>query len=66
MAQRSDELTFKRHDVISVLHKDSNQWWMGVLKANGSQGFFPSNYVILAEEKGTRGVYNQEFLDQLM
>ncbi|XP_070556503.1 jouberin-like isoform X2 [Ptychodera flava] len=44
VAQRSDELTIKRHDVITVLHQDSETWWMGELP-NGQQGYFPSNYV---------------------
>ncbi|KAK3089926.1 hypothetical protein FSP39_007688 [Pinctada imbricata] len=46
-AQRSDELTIFKGDVISVLYKDSDLWWMGEL-ADGQQGFFPANYV--AEE----------------
>ena len=45
MAQRSDELTFRKNDVISVLYKDTEQWWMGILKSTGAQGFLPSNYV---------------------
>lgn len=44
-AQRSDELSFRQGEVITVLYKDSNQWWMGVLQTNNSQGFFPSNYI---------------------
>ncbi|KAL5016929.1 hypothetical protein ScPMuIL_006518 [Solemya velum] len=46
-AQRSDELTIFRGDVISVLYKDSDTWWMGELP-DGQQGYFPANYV--AEE----------------
>jgi len=43
-AQRSDELSLKRGDRITVLFKDSDNWWMGEL-ADGQQGFFPTNYV---------------------
>ncbi|XP_074640564.1 jouberin-like isoform X2 [Tubulanus polymorphus] len=43
-AARSDELTLMRGDVINVLYKDSDNWWMGEL-SSGQQGFFPSNYV---------------------
>lgn len=43
-AQRSDELSIFRGDVISVLYKDSDTWWMGELP-DGQQGYFPANYV---------------------
>jgi len=43
-SQRSDELSLKRSDRITVLFKDNDNWWMGEL-ANGQQGFFPTNYV---------------------
>ncbi|XP_071116994.1 jouberin-like [Haliotis cracherodii] len=44
-AQRSDELTIYKGDMIVVLYKDSDNWWMGELP-DGSQGYFPANYVI--------------------
>ena len=43
-AQRSDELHLKRGDMITVLHRDTENWWMGQLP-NGQQGYFPANYV---------------------
>ncbi|XP_043932269.1 jouberin-like [Protopterus annectens] len=43
-AQRSDELTFHRSDIIQVLYKDNDNWWFGRL-ASGQQGYFPANYV---------------------
>ena len=46
-AQRSDELNLFAGDEVSVLYKDTENWWMGELQ-DGQQGFFPSNYV--AEE----------------
>ena len=46
-AQRSDELSLFKGDVITVLYKDNDNWWMGELP-DGQQGFFPSSYV--AEE----------------
>ncbi|XP_064605140.1 jouberin-like [Liolophura sinensis] len=42
--QRSDELTFLQGDIIKVLYKDNENWWMGELR-DGQQGFFPANYV---------------------
>ncbi|GCB73323.1 hypothetical protein scyTo_0002477 [Scyliorhinus torazame] len=43
-ANRSDELTIQRYDIIQVLYKDNASWWFGCL-ANGKQGYFPANYV---------------------
>uniref|UniRef100_W5NH86 Jouberin n=1 Tax=Lepisosteus oculatus TaxID=7918 RepID=W5NH86_LEPOC len=48
-ANRSDELTIHRGDIIQVLYKDNENWWFGRL-ANGQQGYFPANYV--ADERG--------------
>ncbi|XP_052257208.1 jouberin-like isoform X2 [Dreissena polymorpha] len=44
-AQRSDELDLFAGDEVTILHKDTEHWWMGEL-ANGDQGYFPANYVI--------------------
>ncbi|KAM3594578.1 uncharacterized protein V6R79_010038 [Siganus canaliculatus] len=43
-ANRSDELTIRRGDVIQVLYKDNENWWFGRL-ANGQQGYFLASYV---------------------
>nr|XP_006825179.1 PREDICTED: jouberin-like [Saccoglossus kowalevskii] len=42
---RSDELNLLRGDVITVLHQDNENWWLGELVKNGQQGYFPANYV---------------------
>ncbi|KAM4624936.1 jouberin [Polymixia lowei] len=42
-ANRSDELTVRRGDVIQVLYKDNDSWWFGRL-ADGQQGYFPATY----------------------
>ncbi|CAL8284776.1 unnamed protein product [Lota lota] len=42
-ADRSDELTLHRGDVVQVLYKDNHNWWFGRL-ANGQQGYFPATY----------------------
>ncbi|XP_029982710.1 jouberin [Sphaeramia orbicularis] len=52
-ANRSDELTMCRGDVIHVLYKDNDNWWFGRL-ANGQQGYFLASYV--ADERK----YNEE------
>nr|XP_019962576.1 PREDICTED: jouberin isoform X1 [Paralichthys olivaceus]XP_019962577.1 PREDICTED: jouberin isoform X1 [Paralichthys olivaceus]XP_019962578.1 PREDICTED: jouberin isoform X1 [Paralichthys olivaceus] len=43
-ANRSDELTIRRGDVIHVLYKDNDNWWFGRL-VNGQQGYFLASYV---------------------
>uniref|UniRef100_A0AAQ5XJR3 SH3 domain-containing protein n=1 Tax=Amphiprion ocellaris TaxID=80972 RepID=A0AAQ5XJR3_AMPOC len=43
-ANRSDELTVRRGDVIQVLYKDNDNWWFGRL-VNGQQGYFLASYV---------------------
>ena len=43
VATSSDELSFHKGSVLSVLSKDEGDWWKGEL--NGKIGLFPSNYV---------------------
>ncbi|XP_015754781.1 PREDICTED: jouberin-like, partial [Acropora digitifera] len=49
-ANRADELSIQPGDVITVLYIDNENWWMGEL-ADGTQGYFPSNYVTEQEER---------------
>ena len=42
-AQSSDELSFHKGSVISVLDKEGGDWWKG--EVNDKVGLFPSNYV---------------------
>ena len=42
-AQQSDELSFVKGNVISILSKDHPDWWMGELA--GNTGIFPANFV---------------------
>uniref|UniRef100_A0A671NBD6 Jouberin n=1 Tax=Sinocyclocheilus anshuiensis TaxID=1608454 RepID=A0A671NBD6_9TELE len=43
-ADRSDELSIRRGDVIHVLYKDNESWWFGRL-VSGQEGYFPASYV---------------------
>ncbi|XP_039537758.1 jouberin isoform X1 [Pimephales promelas] len=43
-ANRSDELSLRRGDVIHVLYKDNDSWWFGRL-VSGQEGYFPASYV---------------------
>ncbi|KAL1513817.1 hypothetical protein ABEB36_003172 [Hypothenemus hampei] len=46
-AQKSDELTLKEGDVITILNKDGQDpgWWKGEI--NGKIGVFPDNFVTI-------------------
>jgi hypothetical protein len=41
--QEQDELSFAAGDVIEIVAKTNNDWWMG--KVHGKQALFPANYV---------------------
>lgn len=43
-ANRSDELTIHRGDIIGVFFKDNEDWWYGSL-GKGKEGYFPANHV---------------------
>ncbi|KAM5285322.1 jouberin isoform 2-T5 [Hipposideros larvatus] len=43
-ANRSDELTIHRGDIIGVFFKDNEDWWYGSL-GKGQEGYFPANHV---------------------
>uniref|UniRef100_A0AAV2JA48 SH3 domain-containing protein n=1 Tax=Knipowitschia caucasica TaxID=637954 RepID=A0AAV2JA48_KNICA len=43
-ANRSDELSIQRGDVIRVLYKDNDTWWFGL--SNGLQGYFLASYAV--------------------
>ncbi|XP_040821563.1 jouberin [Ochotona curzoniae] len=44
MANRSDELTIHRGDIIRVFFKDNEDWWYGSI-GKGQDGYFPANHV---------------------
>ncbi|XP_062864119.1 jouberin [Trichomycterus rosablanca] len=60
-AERSDELTMCRGDVILVLYKDNITWWFGRL-ITGEQGYFPAAYV--ADKKDFDEQLSQAFETQ--
>jgi hypothetical protein len=42
-AQNSDELSFEKDEVITIISREDPSWWKGELQ--GATGLFPSNYV---------------------
>ncbi|OAF68404.1 hypothetical protein A3Q56_03879 [Intoshia linei] len=49
-ASRSDEISLKNGDFVQVMYQDTPTWWLGE-NSNGYQGFFPSNYVSIIDER---------------
>ncbi|KAM8791855.1 jouberin [Rhynchonycteris naso] len=43
-ANRSDELSIHRGDIIRVFFKDNEDWWYGSI-GKGQEGYFPANHV---------------------
>nr|XP_045247432.1 jouberin isoform X9 [Macaca fascicularis] len=43
-ANRSDELTIHRGDIIRVFFRDNEDWWYGSI-GEGQEGYFPANHV---------------------
>jgi hypothetical protein len=43
VAPEGDRLSFKKGDVVRVLHTDASGWWDGM--CGERRGWFPSNYV---------------------
>ncbi|XP_035466368.2 jouberin isoform X2 [Scophthalmus maximus] len=58
-ANRSDELTIRRGDVIQVLYKDNDNWWFGRL-VNGQQGYFLASYVADQRDFGEEATQSEE------
>lgn len=48
-ATRDDELTFAQGDLITIIHRNDDGWFEGLL--DGRRGLFPGNYV--DEEEAT-------------
>lgn len=46
-AHEADELDFNIGDMITIVSKDSEGWWTGMLR--GKRGLFPSNYVEMVD-----------------
>ena len=45
--RNDDELTLTRGDVIKVVEKCRDGWWVGVSMETGNMGIFPGNHVAL-------------------
>ncbi|CAL1275959.1 unnamed protein product [Larinioides sclopetarius] len=61
--QHSDELTFQKGDIITLVNADDPSWWKG--EFNGAVGLFPSNYVEVLNKSAVsaQNNYNLNTLD---
>ncbi|GAA5803107.1 hypothetical protein HPULCUR_008582 [Helicostylum pulchrum] len=48
-AEREDEISFEKEEVIKVTDFSDPDWWVGK-KKDGSLGFFPSNFVTVLQD----------------
>ena len=44
-AEEPDELPLRKEEVVEVVSKDQDPWWVG-RNSNGDDGFIPSNYLL--------------------
>ncbi|KAL4210559.1 hypothetical protein CU097_013364 [Rhizopus azygosporus] len=49
-AQREDEISFEKDEVIKVTDDSDPDWWVGA-KKDGTSGYFPSNFVNVKQEE---------------
>lgn len=49
-AQREDEISFEKNELIQVVDDSDPDWWVGK-KKDGSSGYFPSNVIIKNQKK---------------
>jgi hypothetical protein len=57
-AQGKDELSLEVNQVIKIIKKDSDGWWLG--ECNGKQGVFPENYVKEVVPFTTKSMYDYQ------
>ncbi|XP_064638712.1 cytoplasmic protein NCK2-like isoform X3 [Lineus longissimus] len=50
-AQKLDEMSLVKGEIITVIEKSSDGWWRGKKKTSEEGGWFPSNYVIDCSEE---------------
>lgn len=61
-AEAENELSIKKEDLIKVVRKIDEGWWVGSL--NGKTGMFPSNYVSIVEKNnGSESEYKPNIMD---
>ncbi|KAI9279135.1 hypothetical protein BY458DRAFT_584947 [Sporodiniella umbellata] len=49
-AQREDEISFEKNELIQVVDDSDPDWWVG-RKKDGVSGYFPSNFVDIAKDR---------------
>lgn len=39
------DLSFKKGDLLYIIDRDEKDWWYGISKRTGQEGYIPSNHV---------------------
>ena len=47
-SRTTDDLGFKRNDLLCIINTDDEDWWFARSKETGKEGYIPSNYVAKA------------------
>lgn len=60
------QLSFKKDDIITVTQEFEGGWWEGT--RDGRTGWFPSNYVVPAEETASEfsSIFSSDFIKSNM
>lgn len=45
-AAREDELSFQEGDIVTIVHRNEDGWYEGILLSNGKRGLFPGMWRI--------------------
>ncbi|KAG4302223.1 hypothetical protein PCK1_001495 [Pneumocystis canis] len=48
-ARSSNEMSFKQNEILHILHKENNGWWLA--EKNGVEGWVPENYLRKERQK---------------
>ena len=48
LAEKDNDLNLKKGEIIQILKKTKNGWWIGICK--NKIGYFPSNYIEVISE----------------
>ena len=58
-AQRADEMSLRKGDLVLLLCRESERWWLGENLTGGSEerGYFPANYVTPLEDEKKKKMF---------
>ena len=45
-SERDGDLSFKKGDLLYVMHRDDEEWWFARAKHSGQEGYVPRNNIV--------------------